>query len=213
MAKKSKKSKKQVKIFNNLYHLYRTIARITHANICIKGGNYFQDEVYEAIVASGKHKQVIQEHILPLKTPDKQRKEHHVDILIVENEYVLAINSKGKSFNNTKSEDSELDEYRWYVSALEKEYPGKKVSYIIFKDEYDPSDSRMNVYHYLNDNGILVYNTEEYMISNYNTDFDALERRRQDRCVIECERVLLEEGFDLEKLYEANCQISGWQIP
>lgn len=199
----AKKSKKQPKIFNEYYHLYRAIARITHANINIKGGNYFQDEVYEAILASGKHKQVTQEHILPLKIATKKRKEHHVDILIVEDDYVLAINSKGKSFNNTKSEDSELDEYRWYVSALEQEYPGKKVSYIIFKDEYDPSDSRMNVYHYLNDNGILVYNTEEYMISNYNTDFDALEKRRQDRCVLECERVLVEEGFNLKKLHEA----------
>ena len=184
------------------YQLLRTLARITHANINIKGGNYFQYEVYEAIVASEKHKQVTQEHRLPLREPTKKRKSHHVDILIVEDDYVLAINSKGKSFNNTKSEDSELDEYRWYVNALEKEYPGKKVNYIIFKDEYDPKDSKMNTYHYLNDNGISVYNTEEYMISNYNTDFDALEQRRQHRCVVECERVLREEGFDVEKLYE-----------
>jgi hypothetical protein len=207
MAKKSKKQKKQKKIFNKYYHLYRTLARITHANINIKGGNYFQAEVYEAIVASQKHKKVTQEHVLPLKSPTKKRKEHHIDILIVEDDYALAINSKGKSFNNTKSEDSELDEYLWYMSALEREYPGKKVSYIIFKDEYDPSDSKMNAYHYLNKNGISVYNTEEYMISNYNTDFDALEKRRQDRCVLECERVLLEEGFDLKKLHESYNQI------
>jgi len=193
----------KTKIFNLQYHFYRTLARITHANINIKGGNYFQDEVYEAIVASGRHMQVSENHSLPLKTPTKKRKNHKVDILIVENDYVLAINSKGKSFNNTKSEDSELDEYRWYVSALEREYPGKNASYIIFKDEYDPKDTKMGAYHYLNDNGILVYNTEDYMISNYNTDFDALEKRRQDRCVLECERVLQEEGFDISKLKQS----------
>jgi len=184
------------------YQLLRTLARITHANINIKGGNYFQDEVYDAVLASGKHKTVTQEHRLPLRKPTKKRKEHHIDILIVEDDYVLAINSKGKSFNNTKSEDSELGEYRWYLNALKKEYPNKDVKYIIFKDEYDPSDSKMNAYHYLNANGISVYNTEEYMVSNYNTDFDALEQRRQDRAVAACEKVLREEGFSVEKIYE-----------
>lgn len=184
------------------YQLLRTLARITHANINIKGGNYFQDEVYDAIVASGKHKHVTQEHRIPLRHPTKKRKEHHVDILIVEDDYVLAINSKGKSFNNTKSEDSELDEYNWYVDALKKEYPDKNVRYIIFKDEYSPSDSKMSAYHYLNSNGISVYNTEEYMVANYDTDFDALEQRRQNRAVSACEKVLREEGFSVEKIYE-----------
>jgi len=183
------------------YQLLRTLARITHANINIKGGNYFQDELYDAIVASGKHNIVTQEQRLPLRTPTKKRKNHHIDILIVENDYVLAVNSKGKSFNNTKSEDSELDEYRWYVDALKKEYPNKDVKYIIFKDEYSPSDSKMNAYHYLNANGISVYNTEDYMVSNYNTDFVALEQRRQDRAVAACEKVLLKEGFNIETIY------------
>jgi hypothetical protein len=141
------------------------------------------------------------EQRLPLRSPTKMRKHHYIDIFIVEDDYVLAINSKGKSFNNTKSEDSELDEYRWYVDALKKEYPNKDVKYIIFKDEYDPSDSKMKTYHYLNANGIPVYNTKEYMVSNYNTDFVALEQRRQDRAVAACEKFLLKEGFDIEKIY------------
>ena len=59
----------------------------------------------------------------------------------------------------------------------------------------------MNTYHYLNDNGISVYNTEEYMIANYDVDFDALEDRRQTRAVDACEKVLKEQGFDLQALY------------
>ena len=183
------------------YQFLRTLARITHANICIKGGNYFQDEIYQAIRDSEKHLKVTQEKKLPLRKPKKKRKNHKVDILVEDKRSVTAINSKGKSFNNTKSEDSELSEYEWYIAALKKQYPDKEVRYIIFKDEYDPSDSKMNTYHYLNDNGISVYNTEEYMIANYNIDFDALEDRRQTRAVDACEKVLKEQGFDLQALY------------
>jgi hypothetical protein len=200
------KTTKVQKSFQQLltsYEKLRNLACISHANINIKGGNFFQEEVFDAIAASGKHEFVSHEHHLPLRTPEKNRQYHKVDILIVESDYVLAINSKGKSFNNTKSVDSELGEYQWYMSALEKEFSNKKVSYIIFKDEYDPSNSKMSAYHYLNKNGIPVYNTEEYMVSNYGVDFQALEQRRQARCVAEFERVFVESGGDLKILYEA----------
>jgi hypothetical protein len=187
------------------YDLLRTLARITHSNINIKGGNIFQHEIYLEILASNKHQSVNHEFKIPLRMPSKRRKHHHVDILTVDEHSVRAINSKGKSFNNTKSEDSELDEYNWYVNAIKKQYPDKKVTYIIFKDEYKRNDSKMSVYHYLNDNGILVYNTEEYMIENYGIDFNALEQRRQETCVKLCEKFLEEGGFDVEKIYASNC--------
>lgn len=184
------------------YELLRAIARITHANINIKGGNYFQDEIFKVIRDSQKHESVTQEHPIPLRNPKKKRKHHHVDILTVDETLVTAINSKGKSFNNTKSEDSELAEYQWYISALKEQFPGKEVRYIILKDEYNVNDARMNVYHYLNDNGISVYNTEEYM-GKYGINFAELDRRRQERAVVECEKVLKNEGFNLETIYEA----------
>ena len=183
------------------YQLLRTLARITHANICIKGGNYFQDEIFQAIRDSEKHLEVTQEKKLPLRKPKKKRKTHKVDILVEDKKSVTAINSKGKSFNNTKSEDSELSEYEWYIAALKKQYPGKEVRYIILKDEYDKNDTSMNVYHYLNSKGVSVYNTEDYLIENYGINFDALEERRQSRAVDACEKVLKEEGFDLQALY------------
>ena len=186
----------------NNYELLRAIARITHANINIKGGNYFQDEIFKAIRDSEKHVSVTQEHPIPLRNPNKKRKHHHVDILVVDEDMVTAINSKGKSFNNTKSEDSELSEYEWYIAALKEQYPGKEVRYIILKDEYDAGDPRMNVYHYLNEKGVRVYNTEEYLYNRYDINFTDLERRRQERAVVECEKVFLEEGFDISKIYE-----------
>jgi len=186
----------------NKYELLRDLARIAHANINIKGGNYFQDEIFKAIRDSEKHVSVTQEHPVPLRNPQKKRKHHHVDILVVDEDRVTAINSKGKSFNNTKSEDSELSEYNWYIDALKKEYPGKEVRYIILKDEYSTTDARMNVYHYLNDNGVRVYNTEEYLYNRYDIDFNELDRRRQERAVVECEKVFMQEGFDISKIYE-----------
>ena len=186
----------------NKYELLRSLARIAHANINIKGGNYFQDEIFKAIRDSEKHVNVTQEHPIPLRNPNKKRKHHHVDILVVDENMVTAINSKGKSFNNTKSEDSELSEYEWYIAALKEQYPGKEVRYIILKDEYDAADPRMNVYHYLNEKGVRVYNTEEYLYNRYDINFTDLERRRQERAVVECEKVFMQEGFDISKIYE-----------
>ena len=60
----------------------------------------------------------------------------------------------------------------------------------------------MNVYHYLNEKGVRVYNTEEYLYNRYDICFAELERRRQERAVVECEKVLASEGFDITKLYE-----------
>ena len=74
--------------------------------------------------------------------------------------------------------------------------------YIILKDEYSTADARMNVYHYLNDNGVRVYNTEEYLYNRYDIDFVELDRRRQERAVVECEKVFMQEGFDISKIYE-----------
>ena len=53
----------------NKYELFRNIARITHANINIKGGNYFQDEIFKVIRDSKKHQSVTQEHPVPLANP------------------------------------------------------------------------------------------------------------------------------------------------
>ena len=186
----------------NKYELLRKIARISHANINIKGGNYFQDEIFKAIRDSENHIKVTQEHPIPLQGSQNRRKHHKVDILVVDDSVVTAINSKGKSFNNTKSEDSELKEYQWYTDALKKEYPDKLVRYIIFKDGYDTTDPQMRGYHYLNNNGIRVYNTEEYILDNYNINFEEIDRRRQERAVLECEKVFIKEGFDVSKIYE-----------
>ena len=157
----------------NKFQILKLLAVITHANIHIKGGNYFQDEIFKVILESKKHLKVIQEYKVPLRKPTKKRKHHKVDILIVDQTSVTAINSKGKSFNSTESEDAKLDEYLWYKKALEAEFPGKTVTYIILKDEYSSTNTSLGAYHYFNKNGIPVYNTEEFLL-RYGIDFISL---------------------------------------
>lgn len=167
-----------------------------------------QQEIFNVIHDSGKHLEVYQEHPIPLLHLSSKRKTHKVDILIVNEHTVIAINSKGKSFNSTESEDSKLAEYLRYREAIQLAYPDKHVEYIILKDEYDPTNSSLRLYHYLSDNDIPVHNTEEFL-KQYGIDFEQLEQRRQDRAVTECERILETENINLELLYEAFCEMAG----
>ena len=83
------------------------------------------------------------------ETGEEDRNEHNVDILCENEDVVLAHNSKAKSFNNTETGHGLLTEYRTYKKAIEKKFPTKKVEYIILKDEYDSSDSKMSGTRYL----------------------------------------------------------------
>jgi hypothetical protein len=189
---------------NHKFNIMKQLAKILHANINIKGGNFLQDEIFNFIRNSGKHQVVLQEHKIALfqkENETNRRKNHKVDIFIEDENTVTAINSKGKSFNNTKSEDSELKEYQWYLDSLKILYPTKECKYYIFKDEYNPLDTKMGVYHYLDKNGIKVFNTENYLIEHYGCDFTEIENNRQNRAVYECEKYLREENFDVNKLY------------
>jgi len=189
----------------------RNLGSVIHANINIKGGNIFQNEIYKVIRdarasdGTNRHLSVLQEHKIPLieRTQETNRRKYHkVDIFIIDETTVTAINSKGKSFNNTMSEDSALHEYNWYLDSIKALYPQKECRYWIFKDEYNPSDSRMGVYRYLNANGIFVYNTEQYLVEHYGCDFTTLEHNRQERAVAECETGMRNNGYNPDLLYQ-----------
>ena len=197
---------------NARYIIMKRLASITHANINIKGGNIFQDEIFKVIRDSNNHLSVIPEHRIELiqrENQPNQRKSHKVDIFIEDEDSVIAINSKGKSFNNTMSQDSLLQEYNWYLDSLRTLFPNKECKYCIFKDEYSASNTKMGHYHYINSNGIPVYNTENYLEQHYDCNFSIIENRRQERCIAECESALQEEDFSLESLYASNGSVTG----
>lgn len=176
----------------------KKLCAILHGSINISGGLKFQKLIYEAILASGKHINVKHEYPVQLlkETGEEDRNEHNVDILCENEDVVLAHNSKAKSFNNTETGHGLLTEYRTYKKAIEKKFPTKKVEYIILKDEYDSSDSKMSKYNYLVNHGIPVYNTEKYLIDNYGTDFATLEDNRQRLAVARCRAKFAEFGID-----------------
>ena len=168
------------------YELLKALAAVSHGKVNIAGGNVFQHEIFLAIKQSGKHKEVYEEYPIPLLSG--HRKKHKVDILIVDEDSVTAINSKGKSFNSTDSEDAKVGDVRKFTSAIEKAFPGKQVTYQFLKDEYDGT---IKLYKYFEEQGIPVYNTEDYLIEHYDTNFTELEQRRQTQCV-----QLFKDAFD-----------------
>ena len=187
-------------IMNSKFELLKELAAITHGKINIAGGNVFQHEIYLAIKESGKHNKVYEEYSIPLVDKGK-RKHHKVDILTVDDDMVIATNSKGKSFNSTDSEDAKLNDVKHFIRSIQKQFPNKKVIYQFFKDEF--VSGKISLYDYFVENGVPVYNTERYLIDNYGIDFDALEQRRQKECVRRCEDALNNAGYNVKELYEA----------
>ena len=183
----------------NEFDYLKKLVAIIHGKINIAGGNIFQHEIYKAIKKSGKHDKVYEEYPIPLVGNGK-RKHHKVDILIVDKDIVTAINSKGKSFNSTDTEDAKLNDVKHFTKSIQKKFPNKKVVYQFLKDEY--GTKKITLYEYFEENGIPVYNTEKYLIEHYDIDFDALENRRQKECVKRCEEALLNAGYDVEALYD-----------
>ena len=185
---------------NSKFELLKELAAITHGKINIAGGNVFQHEIYLAIKESGKHNKVYEEYSIPLVDKGK-RKHHKVDILTVDDDMVIATNSKGKSFNSTDSEDAKLNDVKHFIRSIQKQFPNKKVIYQFFKDEF--VSGKISLYDYFVENGVPVYNIERYLIDNYGIDFDALEQRRQKECVRRCEDALNNAGYNVKELYEA----------
>lgn len=173
----------------------KKLVGIMHGSINISGGLKFQKLIYEAILATKKHVDVMHEYPVQLlkETGEEDRNEHNVDILCENEDAVLAINSKPKSFNFTISAHKLLLEYRSYKKAIEKKFPGKKVEYILLKDEYDGTDAHFK---YLNEHGFPAHNTETYLIDNYGIDFDTLEDTRQRLSVAKCRSKFAEFGVD-----------------
>ena len=183
----------------NKYNFLKNFTAVSHGKINIAGGTIFQHEIYKAIKESGKHDKVYEEYPIPLVGNGK-RKHHKVDILIVDEDIVIATNSKGKSFNSTDSEDAKLSDTKLFIESIQKKFPNHKVVYQYFKDEY--GTKKIALYEYFEENGIPVYNTEDYLIEHYGIDFVALENRRQEECVRRFEEAA-KKIIDLDGLYAA----------
>tara|TARA_B100000131_G_scaffold261001_1_gene256982 strand:- start:283 stop:849 length:567 start_codon:yes stop_codon:yes gene_type:complete len=184
----------------NKFAFWKEVAAISHGKVNISGGNVFQHEIYLVIKESGKHNEVYEEKKIPLLSGKRQN--HKVDILIVDDDNVIAINSKGKSFNNTDSPDAKLSDVKHFIQSIQAVYPDKKVVYQFLKDEWYSGKKGQELFDYFAENDVPVYNTERYLIDNYDIDFDALEQRRQTECIRRAEEAWKNAGYNLEKLYE-----------
>lgn len=190
------------------YEQFNKLEKVVHGTkIC--EGNLYETLLFEVIRDSGIHDEVVHGMDIPLVKNETSikgdRKCHKVDIFCISNEppKITAYNSKGKSFNNTESNESLLSEYKKYKMSIEEAYPGYEVEYCILKDGYN-NDPKLGKYHYLAKHGIPVYNSqiclkEKYGISNVD---DLIETKRQTKVLEIIKQRFKSSGLSIDNIKE-----------
>ena len=146
------------------YELLKALAVDAHRKMNICGGTILQHQLYLHIKASGKHQEVHEDYPVPILVEcENDRKTHKQDILIIDGEYVIGINSKGASFNNTNSYTSELNDAILFKQSLQALFPDKNVTYAFLKEKYVRGKGKTSKYDQFADDGFPVYNTEDYI--------------------------------------------------
>lgn len=187
-----------------LYDIFQKMEKVVHGTkIC--EGNTWQNLIYQVIAGCGSFTIVIEEQPIALNPENpKHRKTHKVDIYCQDdvNKRIFAFNSKGKSFNNTESQESLLQEYTLYKRAIERQFPEYTVEYAVLKDEYSTADTRLGKYHFLTANGIPVYNTAQYLQDTFQISAVEIEARRKEVVIQTLRRRMVESGVSLADLCE-----------
>ena len=165
------------------YELLKEVARDAHRKMNICGGTILQHQLYLHIKASGRHQEVHEEYPVPILVEcENDRKKHKQDILIIDGENVIGINSKSASFNNTNSFTSELKDAKDFKVSLEALFPDKKVTYMFLKENYVRGKGKTKKYDQFQDNGFPVYNTKDYINEHYG-NYASVQRGREKQMV------------------------------
>ena len=160
------------------YELLKALAVDAHRKMNICGGTILQHQLFLHIKASGKHQEVYEEYPVPLVQANS-RKKHKQDILIIDGDNVIGINSKGASFNNTNSYTSELNDAILFKQSLQALFPDKKVTYMFLKEKYVRGKGKTSKYDQFQDDGFPVYNTEDYINEQYGGFYSVQKGREQ----------------------------------
>lgn len=185
--------------------------RVVHGTkIC--EGNVWQHLIFETVRDSGAFTVVEEERRVPLNPENRNhRQTHRVDIWCQDdiNHRIFAFNSKGKSFNNTESQESLLAEYNTYKRAIELGWPDYSIVYAVLKDEYNSSDPKMGKYHFLTENGIPVYNTAEYLQTQFGLSSQAIEAKRRTKVIEILRQRMVAAGISMEDLCQLMTETSN----
>lgn len=194
----------QPKSTTELYDIFQKMEKVVHGTkIC--EGNTWQNLIYQVVAACGAFTIVSAEQPIALNPENPtHRKTHKVDIYCQDdvNKRIFAFNSKGKSFNNTESQESLLHEYTVYKTAIQRQYPDYTVEYAVLKDEYSASDKKLGKYHFLSANGIPVYNTAQYLQDTFQISAVEIEARRKEIVIQTLRKRMVESGVSLIDLCE-----------
>ena len=192
------------------YANFQTLEHAVHG-AKIREGTVWEKLQFEVIRDTGIYTSVSNGQPIPLSAGGQTvgeteakgaRKTHKVDIFCKDDEKktIHAYNSKSKSFNNTESPESLLQECQHYKTSIEDEYPGYTVTYAILKDEFDCKNSKMAKYNYLHSNGIPVYNTALYLNETYGISTEEIEKKRQKMAIEILQQRFNESGLTIDQL-------------
>jgi hypothetical protein len=70
----------------------------------------------------------------PVPLEGVKRKKHKVDVLLVNETTVLAVNSKSNGKSNTLSDHAQVADMRAYTDGLKKLFPGKEIVYVLTRN-------------------------------------------------------------------------------
>ena len=163
------------------FQVFKTLAVDAHRKMNICGGTILQHQLFLHIKASGKHQEVHEDYPVRIVKANS-RKTHKQDILIIDGDNVIGINSKGASFNNTNSFTSELSDAKIFNESVQAMFPDKKVTYMYLKENYVRGKGKTKKYDQFQDNGFPVYDTASYINENYG-DYMQVQRDREQAIV------------------------------
>tara|TARA_B100001094_G_C18114939_1_gene763405 strand:- start:299 stop:970 length:672 start_codon:yes stop_codon:yes gene_type:complete len=187
-------------IHTKVYDMLNQAVKVFQGTKIIEGF-IIQRIIYEILRDSGKYDTVSEEYPIPLNPDDpKKRKTHKVDIFCIDekNKLIDAFNSKGASFNNTKSQENDLAEYNKYKDAIKRKYPEYTVQYSILKDKYDPCEKKYKAKcDYLSQHGIKHYCTQTFLME-FGLSKQQFEIIRKERVYNKLKERIQEANLDID---------------
>jgi hypothetical protein len=77
------------------------------------------------------------------------------------------------------------------------------------KDEYNSSDPKMGKYHFLTENGIPVYNTADYLQTQFGLSSQAIEAKRRTKVIDILRQRMVAAGISMEDLCQLMAETSN----
>ena len=139
-----------------LYRLYTSLCGASNSL-----GRHREAIVFDLIEKSGKYKTVKREAKAEINLGD--RKHHSVDLWLENEDTITLANLKSAGHSNTDPDQIMIDTYTRATDAIQKQYPNKKVNYIVLRyNKAKHAKTQKRLVELLSSHGIESYDLEEF---------------------------------------------------